>query len=593
MQRSKLGRRVGTVLLLATIAVTIALGIHGNHVDSVQSGTKPPGWDVRYIADLLFRTVQLFVIQLNPRSMARVPVTLEIARWLGAIVAGVALVRAGAEIFKNQIEERRLRLVRGHVIVCGLGRKGFHLVRQLCQRGDRVVVVEIDEGDDELATLRTLGVPVLIGDATSTIFLQKAGVARASRVVAVCRDDSVNIEIALQARKIALAARREATHPLICHVHIIDLRLAELFRQHSVFACTSDPFEARIFSFYENSARDLLTRYPLDQPPAAGDAGRTGVHLVIVGFGQMGESIALQAARIGHFASGQRLRITVLDPRANERRLNLMSRYPQIEKVVDFDFGVESVEHPLVRGELARWATSPTERLVVAICLDDDPLALSITLNLPKALQAARTPIYVRQSEQRGLAALLDGHSQNVAGGWNVAAFGEPEVAAGLEQILQEKLDALARAIHERYISHRQADPSGPAGDPATLPWQQLDSGLKASNRQQADHIDVKLRAIGCRRLPARDRSRASRRTRSSCLPAWSTIAGAPTATSPAGNTATWPTSPTRSATTWSPTSSLPKRSSSTTARPCCKFPSWSPSSASGSCGWPRAEVIL
>jgi voltage-gated potassium channel Kch len=351
-----------------------------------------------------------------------------------------------------------------------------------------------------------MGLPVLIGDATSELLLAKAGVARAGRLVAVCREDSVNIEIALQARKLLARSRRDAAHPLICHVHIIDLRLAELFRQHKVFSCTSDPFEARIFSFYENSARSLWMRYPLDAPcPTGAGAQPAGVHLVIVGCGQMGEAIALQAARIGHFASGRKLLITVLDPQAGERRLNLLSRYPQLEQVVDLEFLSDSIEHPVIREQLTRWATASDERLVVAICLDDDPRSLSITLNLPQALRDAQTPIFVRQSEQRGLAALIDEHGADGGRGWNIAAFGEPEAAAGLEQVLQEQLDALARAIHERYVAHRKADPARPAGDLATADWSQLDAGLKASNRQQADHIDVKLRAIGCRRLAKRE----------------------------------------------------------------------------------------
>jgi len=40
-----------------------------------------------------------------------------------------------------------------------------------------------------------------------------------------------------------------------------------------------------------------------------------------------------------------------------------------------------------------------------------------------------------------------------------------------------------------------------PGSDPALEPWPRLDAGFKSSNRQQADHIDVKLRAVGCRRL--------------------------------------------------------------------------------------------
>ena len=111
--------------------------------------------DAWYGMDLLYRTLQLFVLEFNQRAK-ETPWPLEAARWLGAIIAGIALFKAAEEIFHRQFEDWRLRRLKGHVIVCGLGRKGFELVRQLRKRGVPVVVIEIDEGDDSLPTCREL-----------------------------------------------------------------------------------------------------------------------------------------------------------------------------------------------------------------------------------------------------------------------------------------------------------------------------------------------------------------------------------------------------------------------------------------------------
>lgn len=502
MFSTKAGRRriAGWLFALAVVA-TVILGLIGNHLDAIGANDlndRPKQFDFWYGVDLLYRTLQLFVLEVNQRTQP-IPPLLEAARWLGAIVAGVALFKAAEEIFHRQFEDWRLRRLKDHVIVCGLGRKGFELVKQLRQRGQRVVVIEIDEGDDSLPTCQELGVTVLAGDARSEQILKKAGLPRANRLLAVCKNDSDNIEIALQAREVTLSGRRSASDPLICHVHIIDLKLAELFKQHKIFSCTRDPFEARIFSFYENAARELLFRHPLDQQPGGGTV--SAVHLVVIGFGQMGESVALQAARISHLASGQRLRITVFDPDADQRRLNLLARYPQLEQVVDITFDSRNVEHPTVRQQLAEWAAGDRERLVVTIAIDDDPRALSIALNLPKVLRDRNVPVFVRQSEQKGLATLIDDRVADGSAAANVTSFGSPEVSAGLEQILQERLDLLARATHERYVAQRIERGATPGSDPALLPWPQLDAGLKSSNRQQADHMDVKLRAVGCLRL--------------------------------------------------------------------------------------------
>ena len=504
-----LRRRAFFWLLGLAALATIVLGVLGNHWDAVAGNAAPSRLEAWYVLDLLYRTMQLFLLEMSPHSYP-IPRTLDAARWLGGLVAGVAIVKAAAEIFKRQIEDRRLRMLRGHVIVCGLGRKGLHLVKQLTERGDKVVVIEIDEGDDSLPECRELGATLIIGDARSEPLMRKARVDRAQRVIAVCKNDSDNIEIALQSRQLVLEARRDVRTPLICHVHIIDLKLAEMFRHHKIFACASDPFEARIFSFYENSARELLMRHPLDvaQPCHENDVP-PGVHLLIVGCGQMGESVLLQAARIGHFASGRRLQISVLDPEADKRKLNLLSRYPSLEKVCDISFEQRSIEHPAVRQQLAEWSRGRDRRLIIALCIDDDPRALSIALNLPQAVREAAVPVFVRQSEQRGLSTLLDDRSASVAGVSNVASFGAPERAAGLGAVLQENLDILARSIHDW---HRRMGPHGrPYCDAqwteaARQDWAQLEAGLKASRRQQADHIDTKLRAIHCQRIRQGDK---------------------------------------------------------------------------------------
>ncbi|HEX5104945.1 MAG TPA: NAD(P)-binding protein, partial [Pirellulaceae bacterium] len=352
-------RRLGGWLLASAVAATILLGLFGNHLDAVRSHQAPPHFDVGYIFELLYRTLQLFVLEYNQRA-SQTPWPLEIARWLGAMIAGIAIFKAAEEIFHHQFDDWRLRRLKEHIVVCGLGRKGLELVRQLRQRHDQVVIIEIDEGDDSLPTCRELGVTVLTGDARSEHILRKAGLAKANRLLAVCKNDSDNIEIALQAREIVVSERRDRSQPLVCHVHIIDLKLAELFKQHKIFTCTHDPFEARIFSFYENAARELLIRHPLElRVGETKSPGSTAaMHLVIVGFGQMGESVALQAARIGHYASGQRLRLTIFDPEADQRRLNLLARYPQLEKVVDLTFDSRNIEHPTVRQQLVEWADS-------------------------------------------------------------------------------------------------------------------------------------------------------------------------------------------------------------------------------------------
>ena len=70
----------------------------------------------------------------------------------------------------------------------------------------------------------------------------------------------------------------------------------------------------------------------------------------------------------------------------------------------------------------------------------------------------------------------------------------------------REYNESIARAIHEQFVNKRLGDSiRRPENDPALQPWEMLREDLRESNRQQADHITIKLRAIGFKLKPASD----------------------------------------------------------------------------------------
>jgi Trk K+ transport system NAD-binding subunit len=100
--------------------------------------------------------------------------------------------------------------MRGHVIVVGLGSVGLGVVEGLRSAGRRVVVVERDEDCRQLAVVRGLGVPVVVGDATDPAVLAIANLDAAAAVAVLTSDDLSNIETGLVVRD-QLGARWHTT----------------------------------------------------------------------------------------------------------------------------------------------------------------------------------------------------------------------------------------------------------------------------------------------------------------------------------------------------------------------------------------------
>jgi voltage-gated potassium channel Kch len=79
---------------------------------------------------------------------------LELARFLAPAVAAFTAFAALFSLFREQMQLFRLRMMHRHVVVCGIGRKGIALVRDYNSQGLRVVVIESDDENDNIAICR-------------------------------------------------------------------------------------------------------------------------------------------------------------------------------------------------------------------------------------------------------------------------------------------------------------------------------------------------------------------------------------------------------------------------------------------------------
>ena len=102
------------------------------------------------------------------------------------------------------LEERRMqRMVDGlsdHYLVCGFGRVGRQVVRDLRAAGARFVVV--DPNPDSIEAAATAGVPYVEGGAADEQVLREAGIDRARAVIACVDSDAENVFITLTVREL-------------------------------------------------------------------------------------------------------------------------------------------------------------------------------------------------------------------------------------------------------------------------------------------------------------------------------------------------------------------------------------------------------
>lgn len=131
------------------------------------------------------------------------------AAWAARNAAEVLLGESLWETVRRQRMEARIRALEDHYILCGYGRIGQQIVRDLEARGERFVV--IDQQEAKADVLRDEGHLFIVGDATEEDTLMEAGVDRAKGFVASLNSDADNVLSVLTARglseRLLIAAR--------------------------------------------------------------------------------------------------------------------------------------------------------------------------------------------------------------------------------------------------------------------------------------------------------------------------------------------------------------------------------------------------
>ena len=253
-------------------------------------------------------------------------------------------------------------------------------------------MIEKDANNDFVRVCREMGIIVLVGDATDKKLLKKACVHKARYLVAISGKDGTNVEIAVHTYQKIKKKRDVHTVGLNCRVHIVDGGLRTALKQHRVFTETLERFTISMFDIYENSARLLFKDHPLDYVFISASDPRS-VHLIIVGFGQMGEAVLLQAVRMGHFANRKKLRATVVGREANRRKINIYHRHPQFEQVCDAEFIEMEAEDRQTVQTLEGLCKDQNSIVTLAVCFDDDARSLSFALSMLFVVRECKTPI--------------------------------------------------------------------------------------------------------------------------------------------------------------------------------------------------------
>lgn len=295
-QRREIILKFAVPAVLATLV--IGLGTVGFHY-------QKSSWEVSF-----FRAAKLLFIE-APEKDGDTSFWIKTARWLGVGLAVWAYSLAlylviGPENYQRLLfwfrrQEHRIFGDRPFSLVIGLSEKGYDLAQNLTQQGRRVVVLTGEKESPYRDSCLNRGIWLLTGNPVTKTALRKAYFDKAEAVYVMGNSDEENSRVVQEMDELsASVTSRRLAKPWFVHLRRYSQRV--LLRQTARCSIES-------FSVVENTARRLLTRYPIDRFSA--NHSSAVAQVIILGFGPLGQAIARACLRLGHYRPGQSVRVTV------------------------------------------------------------------------------------------------------------------------------------------------------------------------------------------------------------------------------------------------------------------------------------------
>ncbi|MBN1386858.1 MAG: NAD-binding protein [Bacteroidales bacterium] len=505
----------------------------------------------------LYLTFQLFTMESGDHFYANgpqpIPVTVifNLARYMAVAALVITIVLAIISVLRYKYFVSRVRFMKGHTILCGLGEVGEAMAESF-RRKNKLVIIENDTSNENLAGLKKEGAKIIEANALDSTVLGKIGIDNAKSFAAVTGNDFNNLTIInhlleliknsdkKEKSNVSLAAnidsrnlkvaiteewKKERGQPeteLKKDLQSLQENAATIKLQGGFGKAKSElttQFESlaekllnykpegtdfkscegniKLFNINQLAARYIYRDYPPDRFRGITKTDDPVMNILILGYSKIGEELLKLCIQNCHYVNRKNTRVTLIAHEADQVMKRINSIYSNIHKLIDFR-AVNKNPHHLAGKLIVELELLPVD--VIYICSADDRYQASYSSRARELFDdnvPVVRPFYLNKTWK------------TTNSPKNLYSFNILSKVAILEDIISECFDRKAMAVHHRWIKleiPRYIDDLKdcinnnqelPYPKPTLLPWHQLDEEIRDDNRSVVEHINVKIRSLG------------------------------------------------------------------------------------------------
>ncbi|MEC1525682.1 NAD-binding protein [Neobacillus niacini] len=477
-------------VLLFIVAVTT--GVYGFKFQAIEEYS---------LTNALYSTFRLFLLDVDPvfsksaSKFTTYPLAIEISRWTAAAYTISTLFSLIYLFFNQSLKLALYRIFGNHIVISGYHKKSKVLIENLRKQQKKVVLIVEEISESQMTYLRELGVILLIGKQGSTSLYKKCKLSSAEYFIIFHEEDSKNLNeilslnVFVKETGVSLSLKQVIVH---LGYHQSYELFEEIETDLSLKTNRADYLPVKPFNLQKLVAEKLFNEYPLHEGYEERLRSPNGeaLHLLIIGFGQTGQHLAVQAIERAHYINSAQIKITILDKHAEKVKKDWYDNYPKSKRVADLTFHTIDIETDSIDDYVLAKEAGYTH---IFVCLKDDFEDLKAGIQLGKTIP--HLPIYLKLSEKAQISHWLHTNTEKFN---KLYLFGNYEEALTYDYVVNDQLENRAKNIHEAYKTSKEVGSKKKQGT-----WDQLSTFLKESNRNQLNHAEVKLMLMGLKAVAA------------------------------------------------------------------------------------------
>ncbi len=372
------------------------------------------------IFSVLYSILRMFLM--GESSPLLVNWKLTTARYLAALLVGYGIfVSIYNYLYSWWLGIKIKFFYRSHNVIFGLGRMGYRIAMDLCQAGEKVVVIEQNTENENITKIKKEGAVVIEGNGADEEILLRAGIEYARHSLLLTGSDESNLQIANLLTY--LKQQGVIKNNFKVQIHIDDWHSNNFLKDYLDLYNKTPNFDLEPFNIYLSAAQIIYDDYnPLKNTDFEEIIDKNGkisiksspTSIAIIGYNKTTEYFITENIILSHSPGLKNINIFLIDQNIHKKTADFKQRVPEFNEFVNL-IPIELSSENFVGGEFSDKAFVEKLKTLNAVYFFDekDAYLLNLANSFRQYLYAAigdlnRIPLVVCLPERSNILNLLN-----------------------------------------------------------------------------------------------------------------------------------------------------------------------------------------